>query len=42
MKEELERQGLPNNKRNRKNIEKEKTMEQENTNTRKIKHFSAV
>ena len=39
--EELEKQGLPNNKRNRKSLDK--NIEKENVNNeRKIKHFSSV
>lgn len=44
--EELEKAGLPNNKRNRKNLEKEREAvileENAKSNARGIKHFSAV
>jgi hypothetical protein len=40
--EELEKLGLPNNKRNRKSLEKEAQQVENLLNTRKIKHFSAV
>lgn len=38
----LEKQGLPNNKRNRKALDKEEEYVENAGNTRKIKHFSAV
>ena len=40
--EELERLGLPNNKRNRKSLEKETQQVENIMNMRNIKHFSAV
>jgi len=38
----LEKQGIPNNKRNRKALDKEEEYVENTSNLRKIKHFSAV
>lgn len=40
--EELEKMGLANNKRNRKGLDKEVEQAENGMNIRKIKHFSAV
>jgi len=40
--EELEKQGLANNKRNRKLLDKVEEIPEEPVSVRKVKHFSAV